>query len=217
MSMLSDETPTPSPSELAYWRLAKKLRRRLMHPPRPVADPGIVLPRPVGVKGLEAEKNRREARLKTLDQKTDALAAALRAAAKKAANPEPELPLNLPELPPSDLINPARAGKTPPWFYEIIKRVVAKEFGVSVKDIESDYRIREYVTPRHVAMYLAHKLTKMSFPQISRATGGRDHSTAIHAVRGLSSKLLSDTTICQSFVECENKLMQKITTWRRER
>ena len=50
---------------------------------------------------------------------------------------------------------------------EIIS-VVANELGVTSEQIRGNYRTRKYTFPRHVAQYLAQRVTRQSLPIISR-------------------------------------------------
>jgi chromosomal replication initiator protein len=49
--------------------------------------------------------------------------------------------------------------------------------------------------PRHVAMYLAKQLTTRSFADIGRTCGGRDHTTVVHAVKGIEARLRGDAEL----------------------
>jgi chromosomal replication initiator protein len=64
---------------------------------------------------------------------------------------------------------------------DLIMDVVASFFGLSIEDLCSESRTRQLVNARQVAMYLVRELTDMSFPQIGKEFGGRDHSTVMHA------------------------------------
>jgi chromosomal replication initiator protein len=64
---------------------------------------------------------------------------------------------------------------------DLIMDVVADFFGLSVEQLCSESRTRQLVNARQVAMYLVRELTDMSFPQIGKEFGGRDHSTVMHA------------------------------------
>lgn len=66
---------------------------------------------------------------------------------------------------------------------EAIQSEVAGYFGVKLRDLKGSKRNRAVAHPRMVAMYLARRLTKMSYPEIGRSFGGKDHSTVISAVR----------------------------------
>lgn len=54
--------------------------------------------------------------------------------------------------------------------------------GVSVAEIISPRRQKRLVRLRQCVMILARKYTPLSFPQIGRHLGGRDHSTIHHAI-----------------------------------
>ena len=62
-----------------------------------------------------------------------------------------------------------------------IKLSVAAQFGVTARDMVSQYRAVHVARPRQVGMYLARELTPVSYPQIGMAFGGRDHTTVMHA------------------------------------
>lgn len=66
---------------------------------------------------------------------------------------------------------------------EQIRFEVALHFGVSVQDLQSPKRHRRLAWPRQVAMYLCRALTSLSYPEIGAFFGGRDHTTAMYAVR----------------------------------
>lgn len=81
-----------------------------------------------------------------------------------------------------------------PCLYPRIATVIAvcaHAFDVSVIDIISDRRQPCIVFPRHVAMYLAKQMTLKSYPEIGRRFGGRDHTTAYHAVRKIERLVAS--------------------------
>jgi len=58
----------------------------------------------------------------------------------------------------------------------------SKFFNVPVMELISNRRNANLVFPRHIAMYLAKKLTPYSLPTIGRRFG-KDHTTIIHALR----------------------------------
>lgn len=80
---------------------------------------------------------------------------------------------------------PARA---PVSVQEIIE-VVAQEFRVQPKELQSKRRIQSVVLPRQVGMYLSRKHTRMSLEEIGGFFGGRDHSTVLHSVRKIEGLL----------------------------
>lgn len=62
-----------------------------------------------------------------------------------------------------------------------IQRATCQVYDVELNDVLSARRTGNLIIPRQVSMYLAKEMTGLSYPQISGATGGRDHSTAMHA------------------------------------
>lgn len=70
-----------------------------------------------------------------------------------------------------------------------IKRAVCSHFGIAMVDLLSVHRPRELVMARHVAMYLARKLTSRSLPEIGFYFGGRDHTTVLYAIRKIEQKI----------------------------
>lgn len=74
----------------------------------------------------------------------------------------------------------------------LIQEACAVHFGVTSADMRSPRRNAHTVRARHAAMYLARTLTEYSFPEISRRFGGRDHTTALHAVRKIEYLLEND-------------------------
>jgi chromosomal replication initiator protein len=66
---------------------------------------------------------------------------------------------------------------------EDIERVVANYFGVSREAVHSKLRDRTTSLARAVTMYLLRNHTQMSFPEIGRTLGKKNHSTVLMAVR----------------------------------
>lgn len=64
-----------------------------------------------------------------------------------------------------------------------IIREVCKYYRVSKNDLIGGSHSVRVMRPRHVTYYLAKTLTLLSFPQIGRIIGGRDHTTIQHGVR----------------------------------
>jgi hypothetical protein len=94
-----------------------------------------------------------------------------------------------------------------PWFsivceydgplrIDAIQQVVLARFPkVTRADMLSARRTREVVRPRQIAMYLAKMLTPKSYPEIGRGFGGRDHTTAIHAVQKITRLMEVDADL----------------------
>jgi len=67
-----------------------------------------------------------------------------------------------------------------------IKEIVGAFYGVSMRELVSSTRDIRATFARQVVMYLSKRMTIKSFPEIGRALGGRDHTTALHGFRKIS-------------------------------
>jgi hypothetical protein len=72
-----------------------------------------------------------------------------------------------------------------------IKESVAREFGVSVNELDSPRRTHQVVVARFAAYYLCKKMTKCSFPTIAFSFR-RDHTTVLTGVRKAEKMIIDD-------------------------
>ena len=80
----------------------------------------------------------------------------------------------------ADLIsNTAKA----PVTATMILQATAEVFNFTLEQITGGSRRRPLVDARQIAMYVTRNMTDLSYPEIGRAFGNRDHTTVIHAVR----------------------------------
>jgi chromosomal replication initiator protein len=63
----------------------------------------------------------------------------------------------------------------------------ATMFGLEVEQLRGKSRTRDLVHARQVGMYVCRELTDLSYPQIGKEFGGRDHTTVIHAYDKISN------------------------------
>jgi chromosomal replication initiator protein len=78
---------------------------------------------------------------------------------------------------------------------QLILDETATQFGFTIDDITSKHRQRPLVTARQIAMYVMRELTDLSYPNIAREFGGRDHTTVIHAVEKIGTLMSKDRQI----------------------
>ncbi|MCB9780443.1 MAG: chromosomal replication initiator protein DnaA [Alphaproteobacteria bacterium] len=64
-----------------------------------------------------------------------------------------------------------------------IVQAVARFFSLKVADLKGTRRLKQIVRPRHIAMWLVREHTELSFPEIGRVFGNRDHSSVQHACK----------------------------------
>ncbi len=82
----------------------------------------------------------------------------------------------------------------------------AKQFQIEVNEMCSAKRDKHIVTPRQVAMYLLRSELHMSFPQIARELGRKDHTTAIHSIEKIDKAIKLDYMIREQVAEIREKL-----------
>ena len=80
---------------------------------------------------------------------------------------------------------------------DVIQKRVAAHYGVRVSEMFSARRARNIARPRQIAMYLAKNLTSLSYPEIGRQFGGRDHTTVMHAVKTIENLMKSDAQLAE--------------------
>lgn len=79
-----------------------------------------------------------------------------------------------------------------------IENAVAAFFGLSPADLHTSRKARTIALARAIAMFLARKHTDMSFPEIGRFMGNKNHSTVVHACRRLGRILQEGGAVCWS-------------------
>ena len=75
---------------------------------------------------------------------------------------------------------------------------VSRFFGIDEAGVKGPSRSREAVTARQAAMYLVRRMTNLSTPDIGREFGGRDHTTVLHALEQVETKLQNDPGFAQT-------------------
>ncbi len=89
---------------------------------------------------------------------------------------------------------------------ENVQETVCKAFAISLEQIKGSVRKRSIVLPRQVAMYLCRKGLNTSLPEIGERFGGRDHTTALAAVRKIEEMIKKDVNV-KSRVEALERLL----------
>lgn len=89
---------------------------------------------------------------------------------------------------------------------QIIVGAVTEYFGVRTVDLQGRRRQRSIALPRQVCMYLARQHTRLSLEEIGGHFGGRDHTTVMHAVRTIESKVASDPNFAATIQHIEQRV-----------
>lgn len=87
-----------------------------------------------------------------------------------------------------------------------IVRAVAAHFEMRITELKSAKRARAIAFPRQIAMYLCRQHTSASYPDIGNALGGKDHTTAINAVKRVNARI-SEPEVRNHIEEIERQLL----------
>jgi chromosomal replication initiator protein len=90
---------------------------------------------------------------------------------------------------------------------ELIRDFIARQFKVTVSDLQSKSRKKTIAFPRQISMYLARKYTEQGLMEIGRAFN-RDHSTVLHSVRVITEAMSRNGSI-RGQVELLARKLQK--------
>jgi chromosomal replication initiator protein len=104
-----------------------------------------------------------------------------------------EITLPLAEEVLQHYVNPEPEQFTP----ERIVAVVAEKFGVRPDALIGSRRTQSVALPRQVAMHLIRQLTVLSFLEIGRVFGGRDHSTVMYACAKVARMMDKDKSFAE--------------------
>jgi chromosomal replication initiator protein len=77
----------------------------------------------------------------------------------------------------------------PVVFLSDIESIVGIFFGIAPTDLHTSRKSRTIALARGIAMHLARKHTAMSYPEIGRFMGNKNHSTVILACRRIAKSL----------------------------
>ena len=78
---------------------------------------------------------------------------------------------------------------------EMIQRVVADYFALSVGELKGKKRTKAIAFPRQIAMHISREMTEYSTTEVGLEFGGRDHTTVMHACQVVESRMKTDPTL----------------------
>ena len=90
---------------------------------------------------------------------------------------------------------------------ELIRDFIARQFRLTISDLQSKSRKKNITFPRQVSMYLARKYTEQGLMEIGKAFN-RDHSTVLHSVRVITEAMSRNGSI-RGQVELLGRKLQK--------
>lgn len=94
---------------------------------------------------------------------------------------------------------------------KFISALVGRRFNVTLEQLRGASRKQGLVSARSVAMLLGKRHGGLSYVQIGKFFGGRDHSTVIHACRRAEERIKSDPSFRQVLVGLDGELAESLT------
>ena len=78
---------------------------------------------------------------------------------------------------------------------DIIQKVIADNYQISISELKGKKRDKKYVFPRQIAIYIARELTEISYSELGNEFGGKDHSTIMHAYEKIAENIKLDSNL----------------------
>jgi chromosomal replication initiator protein len=91
-----------------------------------------------------------------------------------------------------------------------IQDAVTRHFGLKAEELLSKRRSRSVAFPRQVGMFLARRLTNLSFDEIGVFFGGRDHTTILYACEKIEKQSAKDPALASSIEEITQVLNKEL-------
>ncbi|OUL28956.1 chromosomal replication initiation protein DnaA [Nostoc sp. T09] len=112
------------------------------------------------------------------------------------------LPMTVESIAPVLETPSEKAAATP----EVILKVIADTFDLSIEDIKSNSRRREISWARQIGMYLMRQHTALSLPRIGEEFGGKDHTTVIYSCDKIAQLRESDRTLATTLRQLSDRI-----------
>jgi chromosomal replication initiator protein len=88
---------------------------------------------------------------------------------------------------------------------EKIIRVVAEHLQVPEHELAGHKRSQTIVFARQMGIYLCRSLLGLSYPALGRLFGGKDHSTAMYAVKKMEERMAGDPSVKNLVTQLKKK------------
>jgi len=89
---------------------------------------------------------------------------------------------------------------------EKIITVVSEHYGISIEDMKSTKRPKNIMIARQVAMYLFRNMLNMSLSEIGSMFGGKDHTTVMHSVNKIETRLNEENVFNKEMIRIREKI-----------
>ena len=90
--------------------------------------------------------------------------------------------------------------------FDTLVEIVAEYYNIAIADLKSDSRKKEITTARQLLMYIAKQHFHWTLETIGHYFGGKDHATAIYAIKNITKKLKLDAQIQHDYRVFEDRI-----------
>ncbi len=94
---------------------------------------------------------------------------------------------------------------------DIVIREVHKYYHVPIEDLLGPKRTKELVSARHIVTYLLRHLCNLSYPEIGRKMGGKDHSTIMHGCKKIETNISTDPRIKEDLTILKDRIYSGVS------
>lgn len=89
--------------------------------------------------------------------------------------------------------------------HEVLK-TICTYYGIKMVDLKGPSRVKEFVVPRQISMYLLKQYTATPYMAIGDLLGNRDHTTVMHGALKIESELTNDHKLKQDVYNIKKSL-----------
>lgn len=93
---------------------------------------------------------------------------------------------------------------------DLIIREVHKYYRIPIEDLLGKRRNKEVVLPRQITMYLLRHEANLSYPEIGREMGGKDHSTMIHGCNKVEADISTNKRVKDDITFIKEKIYSSV-------
>ena len=92
---------------------------------------------------------------------------------------------------------------------DMIIEETAKYYNLTSEDLKGNSHVKNFVTARHVSMYIIRQLTNLSLSEIGGIFGGKDHTTVLSACRKIEKDCKQDVDLSNTVRDITSNINSK--------
>ena len=92
---------------------------------------------------------------------------------------------------------------------DMIIEETAKYYDLTTDDLKGISHAKDYVTARHVSMFIVRQLTNLSLADIGKIFGGKDHTTVLSAIRKIEREIKNDVDLANTVRDITSNINSK--------